>query len=54
VRRALFVVCGFFVFQQITGINVPPYYGPHLLGQYFQSGNSVVATTTPALRSPRS
>jgi sugar porter (SP) family MFS transporter len=46
VRRALFVVCGFFVFQQITGINVPLYYGPHLLGQYFQSGNSIVASTT--------
>jgi sugar porter (SP) family MFS transporter len=46
VRRALFVVCGFFVFQQITGINVPLYYGPHLLGQYFQSGSSVVASTT--------
>jgi SP family arabinose:H+ symporter-like MFS transporter len=46
VRRALFVVCGFFFFQQISGINVPLYYGPHLLGQYFQSGNSVVASTT--------
>ena len=32
VRRALFVVCVFFIFQQITGINVPLYYGPHLLG----------------------
>src|SRR5262249_41270425 len=32
VRRALVVVCVFFVFQQITGINVPLYYGPHLLG----------------------
>ena len=46
VRRALVVVCVFFVFQQITGINVPLYYGPHLLGQYFQSGSSVVASTT--------
>jgi SP family arabinose:H+ symporter-like MFS transporter len=49
VRRALYVVCGFFIFQQITGINVPLYYGPHLLGKYFQSGNSVVATTTAGI-----
>ena len=46
VRRAVYVVCGFFVFQQITGINVPLYYGPKLLGQYFQDGKSVVASTT--------
>jgi sugar porter (SP) family MFS transporter len=45
VRRALGVVCGFFVFQQITGINVPLYYGPKLLGSYFQNGNSTVDTT---------
>ena len=42
VRRALGVVCGFFVFQQITGINVPLYYGPKLLGPEFQSGSSTV------------
>jgi len=46
VRRALFVVCGFFVFQQITGINVPLYYGPKLMGNLFQDGNSLVASTT--------
>jgi sugar porter (SP) family MFS transporter len=45
VKRALGVVCGFFVFQQITGINVPLYYGPKLLGSYFQNGNDVVAKT---------
>jgi sugar porter (SP) family MFS transporter len=45
VKRALGVVCGFFVFQQITGINVPLYYGPKLLGSYFQSGSSTVETT---------
>ena len=45
VRRALYVVCGFFVFQQITGINVPLYYGPKLLGADFQSGNSKVDAT---------
>ena len=44
-RRALTVVCGFFVFQQITGINVPLYYGPHLLGPIFQGGGSKVALT---------
>ncbi|MFL6098532.1 MAG: sugar porter family MFS transporter [Actinomycetales bacterium] len=45
VRRALYVVCGFFVFQQITGINVPLYYGPKLMGDYFQNGNSKVDAT---------
>jgi MFS family permease len=40
------VVCGFFIFQQITGINVPLYYGPVLLGGYFQTGTSLVAKTT--------
>jgi MFS transporter, SP family, arabinose:H+ symporter len=45
VRRALGVVCGFFVFQQITGINVPLYYGPKLLGEDFQSGSSTVDAT---------
>jgi MFS transporter, SP family, arabinose:H+ symporter len=40
VRRALVVVMAFFVFQQITGINVPLYYGPHLLGPYFQIGDA--------------
>jgi MFS family permease len=43
--RALIIVCVFFVFQQITGINVPLYYGPHLLGPLFQAGGSKVATT---------
>lgn len=37
VKRALIVVCVFFVFQQITGINVPFYYGPKLLGDEFQA-----------------
>ena len=44
VKRALAVVCVFFIFQQITGINVPLYYGPHLLGPLF-GGGSKVATT---------
>ena len=42
VKRALWVVCIFFVFQQISGINIPFYYGPQLLGSYFQSGKSAV------------
>ncbi|HEX9066986.1 MAG TPA: sugar porter family MFS transporter [Streptosporangiaceae bacterium] len=45
VKRALLVVCLFFVFQQISGINVPLYYGPKLLGPLFQSGSSTVAST---------
>jgi MFS transporter, SP family, arabinose:H+ symporter len=32
----------FFVFQQITGINIPFYYGPTLLQGYFTSGSSAV------------
>jgi sugar porter (SP) family MFS transporter len=45
VRRALVVVCVFFIFQQITGINVPLYYGPHVLGPLFQGDNTLVAKT---------
>ncbi len=45
VKRALIVVCVFFIFQQISGINVPLYYGPRLLGPLFQSGASKVAST---------
>lgn len=45
VRRVLVVVCVFFVFQQITGINVAFYYGPELLGPYFgtEGGDPVEA-----------
>ncbi|GAB3802435.1 sugar porter family MFS transporter [Humibacter antri] len=35
VKRALVIVCVFFILQQITGINVAFYYGPHLLTPYF-------------------
>jgi len=49
VRRALYVVCIFFVFQQITGINVPLYYGPTLMASYFQSGSSVVDVATATI-----
>src|SRR5665648_68976 len=43
VKRALMVICVFFIFQQITGINIPFYYGPQLLTGLFQG------TTTGAL-----
>jgi MFS family permease len=44
VKRALIVVCVFFILQQITGINVPFYYGPTLLGPLIQSGQNAVNT----------
>jgi MFS transporter, SP family, arabinose:H+ symporter len=43
VIRALIVVCVFFIFQQITGINIPFYYGPKVLAPFFQSGHNAVA-----------
>jgi SP family arabinose:H+ symporter-like MFS transporter len=43
VRRALILVCVFFIFQQITGINVPFYYGPQILSTFFLSGHSAVS-----------
>ena len=48
VRRALVVVCVFFIFQQITGINVPLYYGPHLLGPIFAGAHANLVKTTVA------
>ena len=48
VRRALIVVCVFFIFQQITGINVPLYYGPHLLGPIFSGAHAGLVATTVA------
>jgi sugar porter (SP) family MFS transporter len=48
VRRALLVVCGFFAFQQITGVNVPIYYGPKLLGPDFAGTHSSLVHTTVA------
>ena len=43
VIRALIIVCVFFIFQQITGINIPFYYGPKVLATFFQSGHNAVA-----------
>src|SRR5207244_8596665 len=43
VIRALIVVCVFFIFQQIAGINIPFYYGPKILATFFQSGHNAVA-----------
>jgi SP family arabinose:H+ symporter-like MFS transporter len=48
VKRALVVVCVFFIFQQITGINVPLYYGPHLLGPVFSPTHATKVATTIA------
>ena len=48
VRRALIVVSVFFIFQQITGINVPLYYGPHLLGPIFAGSHASLVDTTVA------
>jgi sugar transport protein len=48
VRRALVVVSVFFIFQQITGINVPLYYGPHLLGPIFSGAHASLVATTVA------
>ncbi|MGB6454264.1 MAG: MFS transporter [Streptosporangiaceae bacterium] len=36
------IVCVFFKFQQITGINVPLYYGPTILSGFFRSGHNAV------------
>ncbi len=53
VKRALMVVCVFFVFQQITGINVPFYYGPQLLGEQFKEpGDTAVQVAIAGARSP--
>ena len=48
VKRAVVVVSVFFIFQQITGINVPLYYGPKLLGPIFQGSNKSLVWTTIA------
>ncbi len=48
VKRALVVVSVFFIFQQITGINVPLYYGPHLLGPVFSPVHATKVDTTIA------
>jgi MFS transporter, SP family, arabinose:H+ symporter len=48
VKRAVVVVSLFFVFQQITGINVPLYYGPKLLGPIFEGSNKSLVWTTIA------
>jgi SP family arabinose:H+ symporter-like MFS transporter len=48
VKRALIVVVVFFIFQQITGINVPLYYGPHLLGPLLSSPHAGAVNTAIA------
>ncbi|GAA1566774.1 sugar porter family MFS transporter [Kribbella karoonensis] len=49
VKRALIVVCVFFAFQQITGINLTFYYGPKLLQPYLQSGGDKVQAAVAAV-----
>jgi MFS transporter, SP family, arabinose:H+ symporter len=48
VRRALIVVCVFFIFQQITGINIPFYYGPKVLSTFFQGGKATPVSAAVA------
>src|SRR5487761_1732326 len=48
VRRALIVVCVFFIFQQISGINAPFYSAPPLRGSYFSGGTSTAVSTATA------
>ncbi len=50
VRRALAVVCAFFIFQQITGINVPFYYGPKVLAPLLQGGGGKVAAAIAGVK----
>ncbi len=47
-RRALIVVCVVFIFQQISGINVPFYYGPMVLGRYFGGATSTAVSAATA------
>ncbi|MFD7160461.1 sugar porter family MFS transporter [Kribbella sp. NPDC059898] len=49
VKRALIVVCVFFAFQQITGINLTFYYGPKVLQPYLQSGSDKVQAAIAAV-----
>jgi SP family arabinose:H+ symporter-like MFS transporter len=49
VRRALVVVVVFFIFQQITGINIPLYYGPHLLAPLLGGGGGAVHAAITAV-----
>jgi sugar porter (SP) family MFS transporter len=48
VRRALAVVATFMVFQQITGINIPFYYGPKLMTNILAGGSSSTVDTAVA------
>src|SRR4029077_6922968 len=48
----LIVVCVFFIFQQITGIKIPFYYGPKILATFFQSGHGAVAAAVAGVHVP--
>jgi hypothetical protein len=42
------VVCVSFIFQQITGINVPFYYGRQLLSNFLKGGTSIAVSAAIA------
>lgn len=46
VKRALIIVSVFMVFQQITGINVPFYYGPKILSHFFGGTHGGLVSST--------
>ncbi len=46
VKRALIIVSVFMIFQQITGINVPFYYGPKILSHYFGGAHGGLVSST--------
>jgi MFS family permease len=50
VKRALIVVSVFFIFQQITGINVPFYYGPTILSPVFGNSGDILGQTIAGIK----
>jgi MFS family permease len=53
IKRALAVASIFMVFQQITGINVPSYYGPKILQPMFRSPHEgLVSSTVSGIEDP--
>lgn len=56
IKRALLIAGLFMVFQQITGINIPFYYGPTILSKFFSGSGAlfsieagIMATTVLAI-----
>ncbi|MCL5013238.1 MAG: sugar porter family MFS transporter [Firmicutes bacterium] len=46
VTKALVIASVFMIFQQITGINIPMYYGPKILKSFFASGSQNLVTSS--------